>query len=86
MACDTRRDLVACFTWKQGGLGFPSMASRLAEARRGWSMWYHHEGHVKLKLKMDGSIRWSALDSSTPTLPFSLYYAPRGILVFYLGL
>jgi hypothetical protein len=28
------RDLTACFTWKQVGLGFPSAASRLAEARR----------------------------------------------------
>jgi hypothetical protein len=31
---DTRRDLAACFGWKQVGLGFPSLASRLAEARR----------------------------------------------------
>jgi hypothetical protein len=31
---DTHRDLAACFTWKQVGLGFPSLASRLAEARR----------------------------------------------------
>jgi hypothetical protein len=29
-----RRDLAACFTWKQ--VGFPSLASRLVEARRGW--------------------------------------------------
>jgi hypothetical protein len=33
MAWDTRRDLAACFVWKQVGLGFPSLASRLAEAR-----------------------------------------------------
>jgi hypothetical protein len=31
---DTRRDLATCFGWKQIGLGFPSLASRLAEARR----------------------------------------------------
>jgi hypothetical protein len=31
---DTRRDIAACFTWKQVGLGFSSLASRLAEARR----------------------------------------------------
>jgi hypothetical protein len=30
---DTRRDLAACFTWKQVWLEFPSLASRLAEAR-----------------------------------------------------
>jgi hypothetical protein len=29
---DTRQDLVTCFVWKQVALGFPSLASRLAEA------------------------------------------------------
>ena len=29
----TRRDLAACFAWKQVTLGFPSLASRLVEAR-----------------------------------------------------
>jgi hypothetical protein len=33
MARDTRRDLAACFTWKEVVLGFPSLASRLAETR-----------------------------------------------------
>jgi hypothetical protein len=31
---DMRRDLEAYFTWKQVGLGFPSLSSRLAEAQR----------------------------------------------------
>jgi hypothetical protein len=31
-ACDSHRDLVACFTWKQVGLWCPSLASRFAEA------------------------------------------------------
>jgi hypothetical protein len=34
MKWDTRRDLAACFTWKQVWLGFLSLTSRLAEARR----------------------------------------------------
>jgi hypothetical protein len=34
MALDTHQDIAACFTWKQVGLGFSSLASRLAEARR----------------------------------------------------
>jgi hypothetical protein len=34
MARDTRRDLSACFVWKQIVLGFPSLASKLADARR----------------------------------------------------
>jgi hypothetical protein len=33
MAWDTRRDLVACFTWKQVTLWFPRLALRLTEAR-----------------------------------------------------
>jgi hypothetical protein len=31
MVYDTRQDLAACFAWKQVGLGFPSLTSRLAE-------------------------------------------------------
>jgi hypothetical protein len=34
MAWDTHRYLVACFSWKQVTLGFPSLALRLMEARR----------------------------------------------------
>jgi hypothetical protein len=33
-AGDTCQDLAACFTWKHVTLGFPSLASRLAEARK----------------------------------------------------
>jgi hypothetical protein len=33
MVYDTRKDLAACFAWKQVRLGFPSLASRLAETR-----------------------------------------------------
>jgi hypothetical protein len=33
-AWDMRWDLAACFTWKQVGIGFPNLASKLAEARR----------------------------------------------------
>jgi hypothetical protein len=29
---DRRQDLVACFTWKQDGVGFPNLTSRLVEA------------------------------------------------------
>jgi hypothetical protein len=48
MAWDTRRDLVACFAWKQVGLGFPSLASRLEEARCGLCTWHHNGGRVEL--------------------------------------
>jgi hypothetical protein len=34
LAWDTRRDLAACFTWKQVRLGFSSLPSRLAEVWR----------------------------------------------------
>jgi hypothetical protein len=70
---DTRRDLVASFVWKRVGLGFPSLALRLAEARYEWCTWYHHGGHVEMKPKTDMSMRRAASDSSIQTLPFSLY-------------
>jgi hypothetical protein len=49
----TRQDLAACFVWKQVGLGYPSLTSRLVEARRGCCTWHHHRGWVELKLKTD---------------------------------
>jgi hypothetical protein len=70
---DTRRDLAACFVWKQVVLGFPSLVSRLVEVRRGWCTWHHCGGRVEMKLKIDGLMRRVTSDSSTPTLPFSLY-------------
>jgi hypothetical protein len=33
-------------------LGFPSLASRLVEARHGWCTWYHHRGHVEMNGSM----------------------------------
>jgi hypothetical protein len=52
----TRRDLAACFAWKQVGLGFPSLTSRLVQARRRWCMWHQCGGCVELKLKTDMSM------------------------------
>jgi hypothetical protein len=72
-AWGTRQDLAACFTWKQVGLCFPSLASRLMEARCGWCTWHHRRGCVELKLKTDGSMRQAASDPCTPTLSFSMY-------------
>jgi hypothetical protein len=83
---DTRRDLSACFAWKQVGLEFSSLASRLVEAQRGWCMWHHHEDRVKVKSKMGGSMQWAALDSSAPTLLFFIVLGHNDILVIYLGL
>jgi hypothetical protein len=73
MACDTRRDLGACFAWNRVRLGFPSLASRLVEARRGWCTWHHRRGGIEMKPKTNESMRRTASDSSTPTLLFSLY-------------
>jgi hypothetical protein len=52
----TRQDLTAFFMWKQVGLGFSSLASRLMEAWLRWCTWHHREGCVEIKLKMDGSM------------------------------
>jgi hypothetical protein len=74
MAQDTHRDLVACFVWKQVGVGFLSLTSRLADVLHRWCTWHHHGGRVEIKLKTDVSMRWAVSDSATPTLLFSLYY------------
>jgi hypothetical protein len=71
----TRRDLGACFAWKQVGLGFSSLASRLLDAQHGWCTWHHYGGYVEVKLKTYGSIRWAISDPTTFSLLFSLYYA-----------
>jgi hypothetical protein len=60
-------------TWKQVKLGFPNLASRLAEARCRWCTWHHRGGCLEMKLKMDMSMQRTASDSSTPTLPFLFY-------------
>jgi hypothetical protein len=68
-ALDRRRDLAACFTWKQVELGFPSLTSRLAEAQRRWCMWHHRGGRVDMKQKMAGPMASGAtqckLDKNT---------------------
>jgi hypothetical protein len=69
----TRRDLVACFTWKQVRLEFSILDLRLVEARRGWCTWHHHRGCIELKLKTDESIRQTTSDHYTPSLLFSMY-------------
>jgi hypothetical protein len=76
-ARDTHRDLVVCFTVKQVGLGFHSLPQHWRRSDVNWCMWYHRGGHVKMKSKMDGSMRRSTSDSSTLNLP-SLYYFAVG--------
>jgi hypothetical protein len=77
MVWDVHRDLAASFAWKQVRLGFPILASRLTKVWHGWCMWHHCGGRMEIKLKTDGSMRWAASDSSTPTLPFLFYYVIR---------
>jgi hypothetical protein len=68
MVRDTHRDLAACFTWKQVGLGFPSLPQNWWRSDGRWCTWNHHGGRVKMKSKTNGSIWWDTSDSSTPTL------------------
>jgi hypothetical protein len=67
---DTRRDLAACFTAKQVGLGFQSFPQNWWRSDGGWCMWHHHGSRVKTKSKTDGLMRQVASDTSTPTLLF----------------
>jgi hypothetical protein len=85
----TRQELVACFMWKQVGLGFTSLASRLAKAR--WRVvhvapsWRSCADQVK-----DGRV--DAMGSVGPCYPYFAIFivlGPRGIvviLVFCFGL
>jgi hypothetical protein len=75
------QDLAACFTWKKVGLGFPSLASRLVEAR--WQvvhvapLWRLHEDQVE-----DGRV--DAMVCIGPCYPYlSVFFVLglRGILV-----
>jgi hypothetical protein len=86
MAWGTRRDLVACFTWKQVGLGFPSLALRLAEVRRREVQMApsrrSHEDRIE-----DGRV--NAMGCVRPCYPYVIVFyvlGPTGILVFCLGL
>jgi hypothetical protein len=58
---------------KQDGVGFPILPKNWRRANGGWCTWHHRRGHIKMKPKTDGSMRWVASDSSTPTLSFSWY-------------
>jgi hypothetical protein len=85
MVGGTHQDLTACFVWKQVRLEFPSLVSRLVEARRGWCMCHHHECCIELKMMMD---RVDVIGCVEPFyLNFSVFYVlgPSGILVFCLG-
>jgi hypothetical protein len=39
----------------------------------GWCMWHHHGGFIRIKLKMDVSLRRTTLDPATLALSFSMY-------------
>jgi hypothetical protein len=82
MARGTCRDLAACFTWKQIGIEFLSLASRLAEARRRVvhmaPSWRLCQVHAE-----DGRI--DVMSYIGPCYPYFTVYIvldPRGSLVF----
>jgi hypothetical protein len=62
---DTHQDLAACFVWKQVGIGYLSLDSKLVEAWHVCCVWHHCGGRVEMKSKTDGSLRRAASESST---------------------
>jgi hypothetical protein len=85
-AWDTRRDLVACFMWKQVVLGFSSLASRLAEARQRVvhvvPSWRLCRRQVEDRcIDVTGCVK-----PYYPCFTVFLVLGPRGVLVFCLGL
>jgi hypothetical protein len=82
MAWDTHRDLVACFTGTQVVLGFPSLASRLVEARR---RVVQVAPSRRLRQDQVEVGRVDVTDCVGPCYPyFVIFYVlgPRGIIVF----
>jgi hypothetical protein len=83
LAWDTRRDLAACFAWKQVGLGFSSLASRLEEARR-WVVHVVPSQRLRRGQVKDGRV--NATGCVRPCYPcFVIFFVlgPRGIVVFW---
>jgi hypothetical protein len=78
----TYRDLAACFAWKQVGLWFPSLASRLAEARR----WVVHV--APSRRSGENQVEDGRVDATGCIGPFYRNFVvlyvlgPRGILLF----
>jgi hypothetical protein len=76
------QDLTACFTWKQVILGFPSLASRLVEARR----WVVHVA-LSRRLRRD-QVEDRHVDTTDCVEPcysyFVVFYvlSPKSIVVF----
>jgi hypothetical protein len=78
----TRRDLVTWFTWKQVGLGFFSLASRLVEAQR--RVLHVAPSQRSREDKVENG-RVDATDCVGPCYPYFAIFDvldPRGILVF----
>jgi hypothetical protein len=78
---DTRRDLAACFTWKQVWLGFPSLGRRLAEPRRRVvhvpRSWRLHQKQVE-----DGQVdAMCRIGRCYPTFTVFNVLDPKGIVV-----
>jgi hypothetical protein len=82
MAWDTRRDLAACFAWKQVALGFPIMASGLVDARR-WMVHVLPSRRLRQDQVEDGWV--DVMGCVGPCYPyFVIFYilGPKGIVVF----
>jgi hypothetical protein len=78
---NTRRDLEACFAWKQVWLGFPSLAGRLAKARQ---RVVHMAPSQRLHQRQveDGWVdATGCVGPCYPTFAIFNVLGPRGILV-----
>jgi hypothetical protein len=82
---DTRRDLVACFAWKQVALGFFSLAIRLTETRR----WVVHVAPLQMLRRDQVEDGWvdatGCVGSYYPYFIVFYVLGIRGIIVFYLA-
>jgi hypothetical protein len=80
-AWDTRRDLAACFAWKQVWLGFPSLASRLAEAQR-WVVDVAPSRRLRQSQVQDGRVdATGCIGPCYPCFAVFILLGPRVIVV-----
>jgi hypothetical protein len=81
MAWDTRRDLAACFVWKQVWVGFFSLTSRLEEARW-WVVHVTPSQRLRRSQVEDGRV--NAMDCVGPCYSYFIIFillAHRDIVV-----
>jgi hypothetical protein len=79
---DERRDLAACFAWKEVGIRFPSLPSKLVEARRRVVNLAPSRRLYRGQVEDEWVDATGCIGSCHPCFAIFLVIGPRGIVVF----